>query len=135
MANLRRRQADELIRSVLSVGATKEGSARAAGVSVRTVYRRMEDPKFQQEVEELGTDFRRRANATMSAIMPEAAKALHELLKSNDAVTKRTVARTIIEMGTRLNDKVILELRILALEERFNKSSEQQPPTDAKPGG
>ncbi len=135
MANLRRRQADELIRSVLSVGATKEGAARAAGVSVRTVYRRMEDPKFQQEVEELGTDFRRRANATMSAIMPEAAKALHELLKSNDAVTKRTVARTIIEMGTRLNDKVILELRILALEERFNKSSEQQPPTDAKPGG
>jgi len=46
MAQQGRRHADAALRLALACGATVENAARAAGVSERTLYRRLKDPVF-----------------------------------------------------------------------------------------
>jgi hypothetical protein len=108
---------DKLLRA-LACGATVESAAREAGVSARTVYRRLEDPAFCRRLQEMRADIVVRTAAALTAASTEAIRTLVELLKpANPANIRLGASRAVIESGMRLREIAELEARIAALEQ------------------
>ena len=53
MAHKGRRNADQALLMALACGATVEAAARTAGVSETTAHRRLKDPKFSNQLQQL----------------------------------------------------------------------------------
>ena len=101
----------------LACGATAEQAARQAGVSVRTVYRRLKNPEFLRQVQAARADMVQRASGTLTAAGGEAVKTMVELLRAPAPFSVRLgAARGILEMGLRIRDDVEQEQRLAALE-------------------
>jgi AcrR family transcriptional regulator len=124
MSHQGRHGADEALLLALACGATKENAARKAGVSERTVYRRLKDRDFRQRLQALRTDMVQRAANVLTASSMEAVKTL---LSLQDASVPNSVrlgaARAILEQGTRLRELADLEERLAALEQRMEEKS------------
>ena len=115
-----RRNADQRLLMALACGATNEKAAASAGISEATVYRRLKDAEFQQEVRKTGAEMVGRTKSMLTASFGEAVKALLTLLKdSTPAATSLGAARAIIELGVRLRESSEMEERIAALEARI----------------
>ncbi len=69
MAGGERKNADHALMLALAFGSTVEG---AAGVSETTVYRRLNDPGFQRELNKLRSDMVQRATGMLTAATREA---------------------------------------------------------------
>ena len=107
----------------LACGATVESAARQAGLSGRTVYRRLQDPDFRRQINDLRSEMVERTAAALTAASGEAVKTLLELQKpSYPPAVRLGAARAILEIGTKLREMVELETRIKALEERYDGS-------------
>jgi hypothetical protein len=76
-----RRKANQVLLIALACGATVEVAANKAGVSPATVYRRLQDPKFQKELQQLRSDMVQRTAGMLTAAGGEAVKSLVALLK------------------------------------------------------
>ena len=76
----RRKKAIDALLTALACGASAEVAARKAGVSERTVYRRLADPSFQQQLAALRADMVQRSAGMLTAASLEAVKTLVELL-------------------------------------------------------
>ncbi len=114
-----RRKADKVLLAALGCGATIEVAAHKAGISQATVYRRLQDPKFQKELQKFQSDMVQRAAATLTAATTEAIKTLLSLQQSSMPPAVRLgSARSIIELGTKLRETADLGLRIAALEQQ-----------------
>jgi hypothetical protein len=97
-----KRHADEQLLLALACGATVETAAQKAGPSPATAYRRLQEPAFQQQLQQLRADMLQRTGGTLTAAGSEAVKTLLALLK--DAIppsTRLGAARAILEMGMR----------------------------------
>jgi hypothetical protein len=109
----------------LACGATAEAAAQKAGVSERTVYRRLKDPGFQNQLQRLRSDMVQRAAGTLTAAATEAIKTLLSLLQSSIPHAVRLgAARSILEIGMRVREATDLEGRLQALETRLIEKGE-----------
>jgi hypothetical protein len=119
MASTNKKQVEIILLTALAKGATIAQSAFQAGVSERTVYRRLQQPEFQARIDALQDDMLQRAAAVLTAA---AQAGIHSLVTLQDPSTppsvRRSAARDILEMGLRLRADVELEKRLVALENR-----------------
>ena len=116
----------------LACGASPENAAQKAGVSLRTVYRRLADSAFRAQVNEMRSTMLRRAADMLSAAGPSAIRTLMSLHESAKSESVRLgAARTIIELGCKLRESVewtqrveVLELRLETLLSSTHESGE-----------
>jgi len=119
VAHQGRKQADEALLMALVCGATVENAARAAGVGERTVYRRLKNPAFRQQLQQRRGDIVQRAAGLLTAAALEAIKTLVGLQKpSSPAAVQLGAARSILELGMKLREVADLAERVEALEKR-----------------
>jgi hypothetical protein len=106
-------------------GATVETAAQKAGVSIRTAFRRRQDPEIQRRMQEQRAELVQRIAGMLTASGPEAVKALVRLVQSEDVASgvQLGAARAILELGGELRQGADLEARVLKLEK---ESSEQK---------
>ena len=117
MARKGKGKADQNLLLALACGATAENAARQCGVSERTVYRRLSDPAFQQQLQGMRTDMVQRATGALTAANAEAARTLLSLQKETAPPAVRLgAARAILEISTKLREATELTERIAALE-------------------
>jgi hypothetical protein len=110
---------DDALVLALACGATVEAAARQAGVSDRTVYRRLADPAFQKRVKDARTDLVRRSAGLLSAASGEAVRTLLALMKdAAPPATRLGAAKAVLEIGMRLRELAELEAEVRALEEK-----------------
>jgi AcrR family transcriptional regulator len=101
----------------LACGATVAQAADKAGVSERTVYRRLADPAFRAQLDQLRADMVQRGAGMLTAASLEAIKTVVGLLGSNaPEQVRHGAARTILQYGVRLRELAELQARLAALE-------------------
>jgi len=104
----------------LAGGATAEEAARAAGVSTRTVQRRLLDPAFVAAIDAARAEYLSRTVAALTEHGLAATGTLVELTAAEiPASTRLGAAKAILELGARLRESESLEQRIAALEARM----------------
>ncbi len=118
---------DELLITALACGGTVESAAQHARVSERSVYRRLSDPDFQQKLKDFQVDLVKRCSGLLTAASIEAVKTLLSLMERNVAASARLgAARTVIEIGVKMRELVVLEERLCAIERKLKKSTIQE---------
>jgi len=124
MSHQGRHGADDALLLALACGATKENAALKAGVSERTVYRRLKDPDFRQRLQALRSDMVQRAANVLTASAMEAVKTLLSLQEGTVTNSVRLgAARAILEQGARLRELADVEERLTALERRLDEKA------------
>ena len=113
----RKRKPDLGLILALACGASPESAAQKTGLSVRTVYRRLSEPAFQQQVSEVRADMVRRSAGLLTAAGLSAIKTFTLLLESAKSESVRLgAARAVIELGQKLRDTTDFEERLAAVE-------------------
>src|SRR6266403_567779 len=113
MAAGRKRKKDTELLLALACGATPENAAQKAGLSRRTVFRRLADPAFVAQVAELRADFTRRTAGMTAAAGLGAVKTLTTLQESATSEAVRFwAARATLELGCKLRESVELTERM-----------------------
>jgi len=107
----------------LARGDTVADAATVAGVSEATVYRRLREPAFRRQVDDVRADMIRQAVARLSAASTEAADTLRALLASEMDFARLAAARSILELGTKLREHEDLAERVRRLEERLGDAT------------
>ena len=119
MAQRGRHNADEALVLALACGATVENAARTAGVSLRTVYRRLAEPAFRTRLQGARAEMVQRATGMLTAAALEAVKTLLVLQQASvSAAVRLGAARAILELGAKLREVADLEARLAALEQQ-----------------
>lgn len=108
--------ADTALIAALAAGCTHAAAAEQAGVSERTVRRRLDDPAFRQQVEAARAEILDRAVAELTSAAVEAVEALRTLLGSEADYARLGAARAILEVGLRYRAQLDLAERVAALE-------------------
>lgn len=108
-------QTEILIQSLAS-GSSRLEAATAAGCSVRTVARRLEQPEFQQRLTEARQLIFGEASATLASSLKAASAELVNLLQAKGEMTRLGAARSIWEIALRAKEGVDWENRMTALE-------------------
>src|SRR5260370_40593190 len=99
MASRRKKALDALLMA-LACGASTEIAARKAGVSERTLYRRLAEPSFQQQLAALRADMVQRSAGMLTAAALEAVKTLVELLNpAQPPAVRAGAAPSVVAMG------------------------------------
>jgi AcrR family transcriptional regulator len=112
-----RKNADQALAMALACGATIEASARSAGVSDTTAYRRLKDPEFCKLLEKTRADLVERTMGMLTGAAGEAVKTLLILMRENTPPAVRLGAvRACLEIGMKLREAHDLQARIAALE-------------------
>jgi hypothetical protein len=120
MAGRGRHRADEALLLALACGATAESAAAKAGVSLRTVRRRLADPAFRRRLQQQRGDLVQRTSGALTAAGPEALRTLLELqTPAHPAAVRLGAARAVLELGLKVRQAADLEARLAALEERL----------------
>ena len=118
------RRSDARLVELLAAGSTITTAAKLAGVSRRTVSRRLADPSFRQQVNAARGRMVDAASGRMAMSMASAATTLRKLLRSTSDAVRLQTARAILELGVKLRDATEINERISKLEEAVNG---QQP--------
>ena len=114
----------------LACGATAEAAAQKAGVSRRTVQRRLADPAFRPRLVQIRADMAQRIAGMLTAAAGEAVKALLELLAaSNPSPARLGAVRTVLEYGLKLREAADLEERVAAVEDHI--AAQLAPPPES----
>ena len=126
MAGNGRHRADDRLITTVAGGSTVQAAAQLCEVSERTVYRRIADPAFRQQLTRARAEMVERALGHLAAGSTEAGIVLRNLLGGEDDRVKLGAARTILEVGNKLRESVELEQRLADLERRL--ASEEKGP-------
>src|SRR4051812_43992323 len=103
MAHKGRKSADAVVLLALACGSSVDSAAAKAGITTRTVYRRLKDPKFKQRVDELRADMVQRMAGMLTAASGESVKtllALHD--PTIPPAVRLGAARASIELAVKL---------------------------------
>jgi hypothetical protein len=132
MAQKGKRSGEHLLLLALACGATMEGAARQSGVSESTVYRRLRDPAFTRQIDNLRAEMVQRTAATLTAAGSESVKTLLALQQAtNPPAVRLGAAKAVLEIGAKLREVADLEQRLAALEEQtaaFNSQHDMRIP-------
>jgi hypothetical protein len=104
----------------LASGVTVEQAARAAGMSVRTAFRRLERPEFRSRVTRARTDLLERGLGRLAAASASAAAVLERQLEAESAAVQVRAAISILGLGGRLHEQLDLAERLEAIEDALN---------------
>lgn len=124
MARGIRKEAEESLLQALVCGATVEIAARKAGVSERTAYRRLNDPKFQQRLATLRLEMIQRTAGMLTGAGMVSVKTLLDVQQDMQvaAAVRCRAARDVLEMGIKLRDHAEVEARLAAVEARLARA-------------
>lgn len=112
--------------AALAAGATHKDAADQAGVSERTVRRRLDDPAFRRQVDDARAEMLTQAVAMLTHASVKAVRTLEELLASPIDFARLAAARAILEIGTKLRDQLDLSERLTALEQKLEHAQRSQ---------
>lgn len=112
-----RRGADAVVVATLAAGGTKREAAAAAGVGERTVYRRMSDPNFRQQVAEARAQLAAEVVTRAAGLAGRAMDTLADLLGDGNAHIRLGAARTILTLAAEHGERAELAARLGALED------------------
>jgi hypothetical protein len=126
VAHRGRRNADEALAVALASGQTLRDAAAAVGIAERTAARRWADVAFRRRVAELRADMVQRSLGRMVDGMAEAAERLRQLLHAESDSVCLGAARSMLELGVKLRESVVLETRIAELERRAAEAEENK---------
>lgn len=119
VARSRRSTKDDIIAATLASGQSQAHAARTAGVSERTVQRRMADPEFRARVDDARGDVLGRCLDVLGAGALEAAIVLRQItMDGNEPSTVRVSAsRALLGSVLQWRDQIELSARIDQLEQ------------------
>ncbi len=115
-----RQKRNDLLVTALARGEQLATAAQLAGVSVRTVNRRLTLSDFRAEVQRARSQLVDAAAGKISNTLDAAADCLKSLLSSESDAIKLSAARAVFEIGIRLKEVVELEGRMQSVEEKLN---------------
>jgi hypothetical protein len=120
MAHNTSKAAIEKLVHALAHGATVEQAANKAGVGVRTAYRFRADPAFRKHLQEIQNETLRRLTGLLAGASLGSVKTLVTLQQdaSTPAHVREKAARDVLELGLKFREKVDLEERVTAAEEK-----------------
>jgi len=123
MATKKRQRPDQRLLLMLACGATVEGAARQCGVSESTVYRRLADPDFRRQIDNLRNEMVQRTAATLTAASSESVKTLVTLQQpTSPAGVRLGAAKAVLEIGIKVREVADVEQRLAALEQMMVSS-------------
>lgn len=116
MAHRGRHTADHFILTGLAWGMSVRATAKRAGVSERTVHRRLEEEGFRKELAKVKADLIARTTAGLTGLGTKAVRTLNVLLDGTDAKVRLGAARAALELAVKLRQAEEMEERVKALE-------------------
>jgi hypothetical protein len=117
MAARGRSGADAVLVAALAGGATIAEAAKRAHVAERTVYRRLAEPAFRQQVAEARSRMVSEAVGALALAAHAAVGVLIQLMQSSvPPATRLNAAKAILELGRQLRESEEFEQRLTALE-------------------
>src|SRR5262249_53242907 len=123
------KQADQALLLALACGATVENAARKAGISERTAYRRLDNPAFRQQLQQVRIDLVQRTAGMLTGAGLGAVKTLVDVQQDATVppAVRRGAARDVLELAIKYRETADLEQRVAVLEEGFanTESSER----------
>jgi hypothetical protein len=120
MAKYDKRKADPLILAALVCGASSEQAGAKAGVSGRTVRRRLNNAAFRRKLNRVRNEMQMRTADQLSAAGTEAVRTLIRLM--NAAAPPNTqlgAARSVVELGIKVRETADLAVRLTEVEQRL----------------
>jgi hypothetical protein len=121
MAGRGRRDADDRLAAELAAGKPVRDAAKAAEVSERTAYRRLENPGLRARVSESRDAMVAAAAGRLADGMAAAADVLRDLLGSQDEGIRLRAASQLLTHGLRVIELAELERRVSDLERRHDQ--------------
>lgn len=118
MSGRGRENADEMLMAALAAGKTVRDAAAEAGVSDRTVFRRLEQVDFRQRVADMRARMVEAAAGRLADAAGAACARLKSLLEAESESVQLGAARTILEQTVRLRELLEIESRLKKLEEQ-----------------
>lgn len=127
MASERPGKSDDALVLALACGATAEAAAAKAGVSRRTVFRRLADEGFRKRLRNVRQEMVERCSGMLTAASMEAVRTLMALMEPVAPYASRLgAAKAVLELGVRLRDLTEIEQRLSALEGEVLDDKDQQ---------
>lgn len=112
-----RRRGNAVLATALASGATYAVAARQAGVSERTVKRRMTDPAFLAQVNEVHADTLQAGARKLAHLSGEAIDTMTDLMRANRPPNVRLgAARAVLETALRWQELAEMQRRLDNLE-------------------
>jgi uncharacterized alpha-E superfamily protein len=112
-----RRCVDDTLIAALACGATAEQAARKVDVAVRTVFRRLADPDFKDQVKAAQAELLKRTCGALTAGSLAAVQTLMELQKPGATPAVRLgAARAVLELALKVRDASDFEEWLALLE-------------------
>ncbi len=111
-----RRSSDELLVSALAAGLSQPAAARHAGVSERTVRRRLEDGEFAASVDHARAAVVDRTSAQLLGATEQAVAALRDLVESAPPAVRVRAALGLLTAASAWRENGETERRLAALE-------------------
>jgi hypothetical protein len=103
-------------------GLSVEESAKLAGISTRTAYRRLAEAQTAQEVAAVSEELDRLTFQRCLAMRERALDVLSAGLESPKEATRLTTARLILDHTNRLHERMVLLPEVLRLKELMSLS-------------
>ena len=114
-----RRNVDQILLMALACGATVEVAAQTARISPATVYRRKQDPKFCEQLQQISAEMVQRMAGMLTGAGSEAIRTLLSLMKETaPAAVRLGAARAVLDGVVKFREYAEFEQRLAALEEQ-----------------
>jgi hypothetical protein len=122
MAGHGRKECDTIVLEVLAAGGSVASAAQRAGVSERTIRRRLQDAAFRNQVAALRSQFLTDAIGRLATIATAAADELYRLVKQakNDQ-TRLGAARAILTLALAGHEHLLLAAQVEELQRQVNE--------------
>jgi hypothetical protein len=118
----RKRKSDAELIVALACGASTETAAEKAKLNVRTVYRRLKDPAFVAQVNEMRADMVRRTSGMLTIAGFASVKTLTSLQESaNSEAVRLGAARATLELACKLREDAEWTDRLAKVEQRLKE--------------
>lgn len=120
MAGSGRAAADDVLALAIAAGLTVTEAAKRAKVGERTLYRRLQEPEFKQQVSEIRAAMVAQVSGQLVDAGTEAVRTLRSLLTAESESVRLAASKAVLELGAKFRESTELEDRISALEEAQN---------------
>ena len=119
----------------ISSGSTIVEAAERAGISERTVRRRLDNPDYKVEISRLRGKLLDAAVGKLVAATTEAAATMQALLEADSEHVRLGAAKGILEFGLSLQEALETQTRITTLEELYVERRQQRIMTQESAAG
>lgn len=109
---------DAKLLEALAAGKTQKEAAEYAGCTTRTIRRRLEDPVFRLELDELRREVVRQTSSSLAQAASTAIATLEAQCAERDPWLRQKAAAILLDFDAKRQDREIEE-RLCALEERL----------------